>query len=189
VTTAEPALASKLPAMYTLDEELSSWWHALPALMQLTASNVAAVPRRWLPNVLLTNVVYHQCMCTLHASIVPIFCWSRGDVSGTWSTARQVSAQLAYEHACINSELLSSVLATFDKFSAMPSFICYGAYAGCAIQIPFMWSSNRSIRERTYNNVKANMKMINIMSEYWRFAALLVRKLTAAMNSMWMKGC
>ncbi|KAK5283854.1 hypothetical protein LTR07_008212 [Exophiala xenobiotica] len=55
----------------------------------------------------------------------------------------------------------------------MPSFIAYGAYCGCAIQIPFMWSSSRSVRERANANVKANMKMINMMARYWKFAALL----------------
>jgi hypothetical protein len=181
VTAVEPSLATKLPAIYSLHESLSSWWQALPAHMRLTPNNVAGRPKQWLPNILLTNVVYHQCMCALHASIVPIFCWGRAAVSDDWSIARQLSAQIAYEHACNNSELLDAVLTTFDKLSAMPSFICYGAYAGCAIQIPFMWSSNRSIREKAYRNVRANMKMIEVMSRQWRFAALLVRLRASAL--------
>lgn len=141
--------------------------------MRLTPANLSGTAKNFLPNILLMNVVYHQSLCALHASIVPLFCWGEGDES--WSIARQLSAQLAYEHACRTSELLEAVLSTFeDKLNAMPSFICYGAYCGCAIQIPFMWSSNRSVRERAYANVKANMKMINMMTANWKFAELLV---------------
>ena len=159
--------------MYTLHERLSDWWRALPPEMRLTPTNLAATAKKLLPNILLMNVAYHQSLWALHASIVPVFCWGEGDES--WSTARQPSAQIAYEHACRTSELLDGVLSTFDdKLGAMPSFICYGAYCGCAIQIPFIWSSKRLVRERVHANVKANMKMINIMSAYWKFAALLV---------------
>ncbi len=168
----EPSLATKLPAMYALHEKLSDWWRRLPAELRLTPANIAAVSKNMLTRILLVNVVYHQSLCALHASIVPLFCWGKGDE--TWSTARQLSAQLAYEHACTTSELLDAVLSTVDKFNAMPSFIAYGAYCGCAIQIPFMWSSSRSVRERANANVKANMKMINMMATYWKFAALLV---------------
>ena len=117
------------------------------------------------------NIVYHQSLCALHASIVPLFSWGAGD---GWLSARQLSAQVAFEHACAASELIHAVLSTFDRLAAMPSFIAYAAYSGCAIQIPFMWSSNTAVKDRARANVRANVKMLHILGAYWKFAALLV---------------
>ncbi len=124
------------------------------------------------------NIVYHQSLCALHASIVPLFCWSAGDDS--WSSARQLSAQVAFEHACAASALLITVNSTYKRLSAMPSFIAFAAYSGCAVQIPFMWCSNLAVRERAHSNVMANIKMIDTMAAYWKFAALMVRTPYAA---------
>ncbi|KAK3648891.1 hypothetical protein LTR22_013116 [Elasticomyces elasticus] len=175
IKTTGARLATKLPAMYALHEKLSSWWQNLPLDMRLASTNVAMVPKKMLPNILLMNVVYHQSLCALHASIVPLFCWgkaAKGDEG--WSVARQMSAQVAYEHACIISELLAAVRSISNDHSAMPSFICYGAYSGCAIQIPFLWSSKQSVRERAWINVKTNMNIISNMATFWKYAALLV---------------
>lgn len=174
VKTTGTSLGRELPEIYALHEELSAWWRRLPVEMRLTPTNIATISTELLPNVLLVNVVYHQSLCTLHASIVPLFCWGAAPDDDAWSTARKLSAQLAYEHACLTSELLNAVLSTSMNHSAIPSFISYGAYCGCAIQIPFMWSSNRQVRERACANVKANMKMTSIMAKYWKYAALLV---------------
>ncbi|KAK4498842.1 hypothetical protein PRZ48_009352 [Zasmidium cellare] len=55
----------------------------------------------------------------------------------------------------------------------MPTFVAYAAYGGCAILIPFMWCSNPMVRRRAQAYVQANMRMINAMAEYFKFAALL----------------
>lgn len=139
---------------------------------KLTSSNIAAVPQEALPKLVLINIVYHQSLCALHASIVPLFCLSPGD--GSWSSARQLSAQVAFEHACAASALINVVHSTISQLSSMPSFVAYAAYSGCAIQIPFMWCSNETVRERAHANVKSNIRMIHTMAAYWKFAALLV---------------
>lgn len=167
-------MSTKVPAIHALDEQLSEWWRKLPPALRLTSSNMVNTPNDLLPKILLLNVVYHQSRCALHASIVPLFCWGQGDE--TWSTARQTWAQVAYDHACAISELLDAVLLTFNRLSAMPSFIAYAAYCGCAIQIPFMWSSNQTVRERTTANVRTNVQMISTIAAYWKFAALLVNQ-------------
>lgn len=124
------------------------------------------------PRVLLLNAVYYQSLGALHASIVPLFSWGSGDDS--WSTARQCSAQIAYDQACSFSELIKAVLSTYIRTSAIPTFVAYAAYSGCAVQIPFMWCSNTVVRERINANVRANIKMIQNVAAYWKFAALLV---------------
>lgn len=132
-----------------------------------------SVSQDGLPNILLLNVAYHQSMCALHASIVPLFSWSAGQIS--WPSARQISAQKAYEHACAVSTLIKATLAIFARVSAIPSFVAYAAYCGCAIQIPFMWAAEPSVRQRACDNVKANLRMIHILSKYWKFSSILVR--------------
>ncbi|KAM0329645.1 hypothetical protein ACHAPQ_006714 [Fusarium lateritium] len=121
---------------------------------------------------LLVNLVYHQSLCALHSSIVPLFCWSKGD--GTYSSARQLSAQVAYEHSGSISALIKSALDTNCPISAMPLFVAYAAYSSYAVQIPFLWCSEVSVKERARTNVEANISMIQHMSSYWKLASLLV---------------
>lgn len=172
IKSPDPELNAKVAGIHALDGEISEWWQSMPDDMRLTPSKVAILNRDALPNILLLNVVYHQSRCALHSSIVPLFSWAEGDVR--CATARRLSAQVAYEHACTASELFKAVLSNYDRTSAMPSFIAYAAYCGCAIQIPFMRSSNSSVKERAKTNVMANMNLMQIMASYWKFAYLLV---------------
>ncbi|KAH7148209.1 hypothetical protein EDB81DRAFT_791762 [Dactylonectria macrodidyma] len=167
----ESDFSVKLTDIHTLDEKISGWWRSMPSGFKLSPSNITAVPHDALPKVVLANLVYHQSLCALHASIVPLFCWTSSDES--WSTARQVSAQRAFDHACEVSELISAVLATYPRLSGMPNFVAYAAYCGSAILIPFMWCLNSKIKERAQANVKANITMIHMMANFWKFAALL----------------
>jgi hypothetical protein len=57
----------------------------------------------------------------------------------------------------------------------MPLFVAYAAYSGCAVQIPFLWCSEVSVKQRARANVEANISMIQQMSSYWKLASLLVR--------------
>ncbi|KAK6371287.1 hypothetical protein LTS17_009018 [Exophiala oligosperma] len=164
-------LKTRVPAIHALDEELSIWWLQLPPEFRLTPSNLMDTPYDEIPRVMLINMVYHQALCALHASIVPLFCWGDGDE--TWLSARLLSAQIAYEHACAASELIRAVLSDYDRVCAMPSFVAYAAYCGCAIQIPFMWSPNSVVKDRAHINVKANMEMIRLAAEDWKFSAVL----------------
>ena len=164
--------SAKITDIHLLDEQISNWWKMVPQEYKLTTSNVEIIPLESLPPILLTNLVYHQCLCALHSSIVPLFGWGQGD--NDFPLARQMSAQIAFDHACEVSVLIDSLLSSYPRLSALPSFLAYTAYSGCAIQIPFMWSSNLTIKQRAYSNVRANTKMINTLACYWRFAALLV---------------
>lgn len=138
------------------------------------------MPQKILPKLLLIHIIYHQCLCALHSSIVPLFGWSAGDNScagdNSWASARQLSAQVAFENACAASALFDSMLSTFPMPGAIPSFAAYAAYCGCAIQVPFMWCSNSTVRERARANFRANARMIHTLATYWKCCSLLVRK-------------
>ena len=126
----------RLSAIHSLDERLHKWWRRLPDILKIHKTSHRDLDQATLPKILLLNVLYHQALCALHSSIVPLFSWSNQD-SG-FSTAIQLSAQIAYDHAIMVSELISFVLTNLGRLSAIPSFVSYAAYCGIAIQIPFI---------------------------------------------------
>ena len=172
IKTSDVVFSERVSAIQTLDEKLSRWWRQVPPIFELTTSSVETISHDLLPKILLLNVVYHQSLCALHASIVPAFCWSPSDES--WLLARQLAANVAYHHAREVSALIKAVLSEYPRLSAMPSFVAYAAYCGCAIQIPFIWCSNPIVRGRAQANVRSNITMIHTMAEYWKFSAILV---------------
>lgn len=169
--------SERVAEIHALDEKVSLWWRNLSSNFKLTPDYLKTLPVNDLPRVLLTNLVYHQTLCVLHASIVPLFCWSPGDEG--WSSARLFSAQVAYEHACSVSALIDATISSYPRLSAMPTFVAYAAYGGCAILIPFMWCSNPLVRRQAQKDVETNIRMIHLMAEYWKFASLLVKHLAS----------
>jgi hypothetical protein len=172
VVRSEGDLDSRLQEIFRVENNISSWWNKVPVAFKLDASTISIIPQKDLPKIILTNLTYHQSLCALHSSIVPLFCWSKGDK--TYSSARQLSAQVAFDHAIAISSLISAVLDAGYPLISMPIFVAYAAYSSCAIQIPFLWCSEISVRERAQFNIDANVKMIQGMSSYWKLASLLV---------------
>ncbi|KAH8897750.1 hypothetical protein GQ53DRAFT_884572 [Thozetella sp. PMI_491] len=162
--------AKKVAEIQALDEEISAWWSQLGARFKLQPDAVATIPEDVLPKVLLITMAYYQSLCALHASIVPLFCWSPGDDS--WARARQLSAQTAFDHACASSALIAAVLSWYPRLSAVPTFVSHAAYSSCAIQLPFLWCANVAVRDRVRANIKANIEMVDAMAAHWRFAEL-----------------
>lgn len=165
-------MTAKIAAIHALDSRISKWRSKLPTALELTRSKIPSVAVDSFPKLVIIHAVYHQCLCALHSSIVPLFSWTSGD--DNWASARQLSAQIAFEHACQTSELLEAVLDYYPMLNAIPCFAGYAAYCACAIQIPFMWCSEPGVRKRAYSNVRTNIRMINILSKYWKFASMLV---------------
>ncbi|KAI0148667.1 hypothetical protein GGR57DRAFT_475151 [Xylariaceae sp. FL1272] len=162
----------RIPAIMALDERLAKWWRALPATLKLTPATIQIMPREIIPRILHINMLYHQSICALHASLVPLFCGSQGEEG--WYTIRQLSAQVAFEHACEVSAHVIATLEIFPRTSALPMFMGYAAYCGCVIQMAFMSCSNQDIKERVQRNVRANSRLLQLMSEDWKFASLLL---------------
>lgn len=128
-STTPVSIREQLPHIYSLDQELTKWWSRLPNGLKLDSTAKWTINENLLPKALLTNVFFHQSLCVLHSSLVPVFSW--GKQVDVWPSALQLSAQTAYEHACEVSALLRRVLDNFPRLSAMPSFIAYAAYCGC----------------------------------------------------------
>lgn len=165
-------MTERIHAIHALDNRITAWWATVPQMFQLSAESVPKLGPDILPNILLINAAYHQCLCALHSSIIPLFSWSADDNS--WLSARPVSAQIAFEHACAASAIFKAVLEHYPRLSALPSFVGYTAYGGCAIQIPFLWCLELAVRARAHSNVQANISIIHTMARYWKFASLSV---------------
>ncbi|KAF5623176.1 uncharacterized protein FTJAE_10699 [Fusarium tjaetaba] len=153
VVRSEGDLNARLQEIFRVENSISSWWNNVPISFKLEASPASSMPPEDLPKIILTNLAYHQSLCALHSSIVPLF--------------------FAFDHAVAISSLNSAILNTGYPLSSMPIFVAYAAYSSCAIQIPFLWCSETSVRERAQSNIDANVKMIQGMSGYWKLASLL----------------
>ena len=173
IKSSDAELGRQIPDIYALDAQIVQWWQNLHSIFKLTPADMSKLTAIQLPNVLLLNIVYHQSLCALHASIVPLFCWSAGKEMEKWSFARKPSAQNAYEHACEISALIKGAMEV-TCLASLPSFIAYAAYCGCAILIPFMWCVNATVRATAYKHIQTNLRLIQGMGEYWKLAALLV---------------
>ncbi|KIL85329.1 hypothetical protein FAVG1_11284 [Fusarium avenaceum] len=171
VRSKEANFTSRLQEIYRVENDISTWWQRVPSDMKIEVTGVPIIKQRELPKMLLVNLVYHQSLCALHSSIVPLFCWSKGD--GTYSSARQLSAQVAYEHSCSISSLIRSALATDCPVSAMPLFVAYAAYSSCAIQMPFLWCLETSIKERARGNIDVNIDLLAAKSSILEFTGIL----------------
>jgi len=174
INSPESSTATRITAIHSLDDQLSTWWSSIDSSFQLGEKDTSNMDANIFPKVLLINIAYHQCLCALHTSIVPLFSWSEGDY--TWLSARQLSAQIAYEHAGAVSSLLESTIARMSDASSISSFVGYAAYCGCATQIPFLWCTETRVRERAQINFRTNVKMIRFLAKHWKFCALLVIK-------------
>lgn len=155
-----------------MDTKISAWRSRLPQSLELNASTVSQLASNILPKLLLIHIVYHQCLMALHASVVPVFSCSKEDDIST--SALQLSAQIAYEHASSSSALFQAVLQTVTDLSVIPSYIGYAAYCGCAILIPFLWCTEDTVRDRARANVKTNARIIHSIARYWKFMSLSV---------------
>ena len=172
VRSKDADLSTRIQQIFTIESEISTWWQRVPIHFKLDTSTILATDHNTLPKVLLTNLVYHQSLCALHSSIVPLFCWSKGDRA--YSSARHLSAQIAFEHAGSISSLIQAVSNSGFPVSSMPIFVAYAAYSSCAVQIPFLWCSQPEIKCQAQLNVQTNMNMMQEMSCYWKLASLLV---------------
>ncbi|ERS98385.1 hypothetical protein HMPREF1624_05169 [Sporothrix schenckii ATCC 58251] len=187
----------KLTTLDSLHESLSQWWSNVPDSLKLPLELPVAGETRTqdvdgdapssepqhspLPLRLLLCVMYHQSICILHSSIVPLFSY-RSDSATTAALShshlslysRHVSAQLAFEHAQAVSQLikLSQRHYNIDP-DRIPGFVSFAAYSACAVQIPFFWCSNQDVQTRARSNVLVNLRMIQQMGKHWKYVSLL----------------
>ncbi|KAK5737653.1 hypothetical protein LTR17_006515 [Elasticomyces elasticus] len=172
---------TKISQLYSLDSRITV---ALALVVNgplgISPSTIAAnVEASSLLNRIMLHIIHHQCLCALHASVVPSFSGraaSNVEVASMSPNARQLSAQKALAHANDISDLLAAALALSDwRQDTMPSFVAYAAYSACAIQSPFLWCKTTSIRHQTVRAILANLHVIKVVGNHWASIRLLGR--------------
>jgi hypothetical protein len=129
-------LEQKVWDIQKLDTKISTWWRGIHRSFVIdgddggddhTNRSTLQFQRR-----MLLSIGYHQSLCVLHASIVPLF--SLSPITGEHSYAQIVSAQTALDHARQISNIFRKALA----LEVLPylGFVGYAAYCSCAIQLP-----------------------------------------------------
>ena len=169
--TAQKA-ASQLKVLQDLNTKVDEWWSRVPNSFKLPPDPCSSAPEHALPLLLLLRVVYHQSLCVLHSSNVPLF--SYRPTTECVPYARQISAQLSFEHANMISQLLKAVPKYSIDPDRLPSFVGYAAYTACAVQIPFFWCMNQDVQDLVRSNFLANLRIIQQMGKYWKLITLLV---------------
>lgn len=163
----------RLTAIQIIDARIQTYWSNLPDELRLNGrTSLSKVDVDALQGILLLNIVYHQCLCALHSSIVPLFSWSKSDWDATY--ALHLSAQIALDHANSISSLFRATLELPWDFNKMPSFLGYAAYCACAIQMPFLWCTRPEVKQQAHMNVVTNLNVILIIGKIWKFVQLLV---------------
>jgi len=172
VSEAAKIVDSQLAVLQHLHTKISSWWSNVPDYLKLRLDPIPSAQKQALPLLLLLRVIYHQSLCVLHSSIVPLFSYRTNTECLPY--ARQISAQLSFEHANSISQLLKAVPKYSIDPNRIPSFVGYAAYTACAVQIPFFWCINREVQDLVRSNVLANLRIIQQMGKQWKFITLLV---------------
>ncbi|OQU99385.1 Fungal specific transcription factor domain-containing protein [Cladophialophora immunda] len=169
----EADLSTRLVGIQAQEARLQEAFSKISGEFQLSCESMPSTAPDDLANLLLLHVIYHQCWCSLHSSIVPLFSWSDGD--DNYSYAQQLSGQLALDHSYAVSALLETALGLDWDPRRMPSFIGYAAYCACAIQTPFLWCSNVSVKQHAVRSMLANLKTLQILGNHWVFLKVLGR--------------
>lgn len=181
-TTQDPA--AKLTAVNQLDARLRQWRAGLPGCFAsvLDNSTTAVDDARLRSALLILHIIYHQCVCALHASVVPLFSL-RPSTSGQLANlySQRLSAQMAYEHAGHIATLAHQVLARHpDDAFRWSGFVGFALYCACAIQLPFLWSVEPETVERVRAHIRANLETMAKIGRNWRYVlnlAVHVRRL------------
>ena len=168
---------SYLVAVQELDLAVDKWHKGLPAAYKAPDNAIAEGPAAS-PAVYLLHFFHHQCMCSLHASIVPLYCWGGLPNDDQRNPlAQQLSAQTALEHARSISKLASSVLAGVYPIGRSNSFVGYACYCACAVIILFLRCANTAVRAQAHRDVLSNLAVMQALGQYWKFTKLLVKTL------------
>ena len=151
---------------------ISAWWQRVPSACKLTRSNISSAVLEHVSKLVLINTLYHQSLCILYSSVVPLFSFTanNGEASATWNE----SAQIAFDHTCAISDLGKAILDMKYPVARLPSIFSYAAYSGSAILIPFMWCSKASVRAKVLEHATTNINIIQELAKHSKFAALMV---------------
>ncbi|OAQ71000.1 transcription factor [Pochonia chlamydosporia 170] len=173
IQSTELEFGERLATIQAMDTELRKWRNSLPEVFTFTETKARNCDPSALSQVLLINVLFHQSLCVLHASIIPLFTFCR--VSPGHGDAQTRSAQTAFDHAKHISSLLQKCATSHNKDQS--GFIGYSAYCSSAIQLPFLWCQATDVAARVTTNIKTNSLVMSRVGKRWKLVAGLEKHL------------
>ncbi|KAF5585435.1 hypothetical protein FPCIR_8311 [Fusarium pseudocircinatum] len=69
-------------ATHSLEGQISRWWAGLPDSYKLDQRSCEKTSDMGMRLLTLVRILYHQCLCVLHGSVVPLFCWGSESLVG-----------------------------------------------------------------------------------------------------------
>lgn len=158
----------KLPLIQKLSSELKEWKKGLPKCVDCSYASSGETVKQ--AQALTVHLIYHQTMCTLHSSIIPLFSFQPQEDG--YGLFKSVSAQTALYHARQISTMFIQSSNWIGSFAT--GFMGYAAYCSTAVQIPFLWCQKESVRENARTNIIANLDALKAIGRHWKLIALLV---------------
>uniref|UniRef100_A0A8H7N2M0 Zn(2)-C6 fungal-type domain-containing protein n=1 Tax=Bionectria ochroleuca TaxID=29856 RepID=A0A8H7N2M0_BIOOC len=165
----------KLINIQKLDSELKVWKRLVHPDFGFGSSVLPAASITFSQRVFI-GILYHMIGCAIHSSIVPLL--SLGVPIEEHGYSQAISAQTALMHARSISSLLET---NHPAISQAPAFVGYAAYCSSAIQIPFLWCRKEGVRQRTLDDIRKNMTVMQAISKRWR----LVSRLTSFIPALY----
>lgn len=158
----------RLRSLQTLDTKLRVWLKDLPEVFALSRACIGSWKETYQISGL--HIIYHQLMCALHSSIVPLF--SLNPLKGECGFFQTTSAQTAFFHA----QQVSSIFIQTGSLIRCPTvgFLGYAAYCSSAVQMPFLWCQKSHIRRSVYFNIEANLEVLRAVGKHWKLVQPLV---------------
>jgi hypothetical protein len=169
------ATPSGLSSIQVLDSELRKWYSELPSVFKLMSDGTSTCNADIRPHVLLLHVTYHQCLCALHCSIVPLFSLSKATDGGHYIHSQRLSAQIAFENADAISRIIKANLTQIPSDAyRWPGFVGFALYCSCAIQLPYLWCSDAELSHTIRGNIRDNLSAMAVIGQNWKYVAGLV---------------
>ncbi|KAH8880880.1 hypothetical protein GQ53DRAFT_889362 [Thozetella sp. PMI_491] len=166
--------SQKLLRIQTLDDQLRAWRRDLHETFELTPGILNAASRSVISQITLLHIGYHQSMCVLHSSIVPLF--SLNPTGHDNAYAQKISAQTALEHARHVSAVFRDYLSPSGCTKQASGFVGYAAYCSCAIQLPFLGCTKPEVSLAARANIKLNYEIMGIIGHQWKIIKVLVSR-------------
>ncbi len=167
---------SRLSTLNLLDAKLRSWRSELPEGFVVLLTTSTRFDSRLRSSLLILHIIYHECICALHASFIPLFSLGPAQPFLLYTYSQRLSSQIAFENACEISRLVQEALHAFpDDAFRWSGFVGYALYCSCAVQLPFLWSVSSATAEAARGNIKANLETMAKIGRNWQYVLNLVR--------------
>jgi hypothetical protein len=163
--------APKISSIFDIARRLETYHERLPQSLRFNNAAVSA-SAEGCEKIFALNCLYHTCVASLHASLVPVFSTSV-KVSEIPKTILQASAQEALDQSSSVLAMASSFLDYSPDVSKVPSITGFCMFVCISIHYSYLFSNR--VPPSFDDRFKSAMSILNILKGYWKPLQPLVR--------------